>query len=1322
MKLITTGIIIFFIMFHSGESTAAGQGKIKFDQIHVDWKGAFSQGFIQDKDGFFWIGIQGALYKWNGNELMRYSQVNSGLSSDTITAIIEDKEGVIWIGTMSGLNKYDKNTDSFTSYRHNPDDPGTISHDTIGSISQPQTLLEDSSGVLWIATHKGLNQYNKNTGTFSYYQHDATKDTSISHDVVSAIYEDRSNVLWVGTQGGLNRFDKESKTFTRYLHSPNDPTTISSDRVMAILEDHDGMLWIGTEGGGLNRFERKTGTFTRYQPNPNKPQSIIANNVNDIVEDAEGNLWLSHYPTVAGVSVFNKKTETFTNIRSNPKDPLSLSNNNIKAIHKSKDGVIWVITQIGWINRYDKNISKIITFRHDPDNPNTLSSSNVFPLFEDRNGTMWVGMKEEFGLNEYVRETQSFIRHHVEQVYSIHEGSAGDFWVGTVHGKLHQYNRATRQVVKTYDVSTSFVPDIMEDPADPDILWVATFKDGLVKIHKPSGKMTHYRHNPNDPHSIGTNSTWSINPESEAIFWLGTYGGGINRFDKTTARFTRYVHDTHDPHSISSNIAANMVITASEEIWIITQGGGLNRFNDENGHFERYSLQEGNFPTSDLSAILEDHTGQLWISSNELGLIKFNPASKAYKIYNENDGVQGGIFWFVGKAKSRTGELWFGGSKGLSVVQPDKMKLNTFKPPVFLSSLSQGGEPMETGKALERLDEIRLHWKAPFFEFKFVALNYINSRENQYAYKLIGRDKDWYYSGNNNYGRYTGLTGGEYILKLKGSNNDRIWNDEGTSIKVVVTPPFWETWWFYGAIILFGIVATLIIIFYVIKLNSEVTERKRAEGKLREHKNQLEEAVTMRTAELQRAKEEAEHANQAKSIFLANMSHELRTPLNAILGFSHLMARSPHINLDQQEKLRIINRSGEHLLTMINDILDLSKIEAGRIDLTMRPFPLVQTLEEVGIMMHQRAESKKLTFNLELDTDLASYIKADQVKLRQVLINLSGNAIKFTKEGGVVLRARTQQGGTTIRLEIEIVDSGPGIAKDKLQDIFHPFVQNGSRIMDERGTGLGLAISQAFIKAMGGEITVNSTPGKGSRFRVSIPVQPCKEEEVASMGVPPPVVVGIASGQPEWRILIAEDNMENRLLLRGLLEEVGFTIEEAEHGKKALTIYQKWQPHFIWMDMRMPVMDGYTATQKIRQLPGGQKVKIVALSASVYKEQEHKILAAGCDGVVHKPFLPHEIFETMTRHLEVNFVYKEQAQKVAKKTSPPLPPEALLGLPEALREDLSKAVTILNLEVTLALIDKIRVLDADLAERLTVLAKNFEYGKIQAWLSHNGKR
>jgi signal transduction histidine kinase/ligand-binding sensor domain-containing protein/CheY-like chemotaxis protein len=1319
MKSFIATIIMVLIVFHSGQGMASGKDEFVFDRVQFGWTGAFNQGFIQDSDGFFWIGTVHGLYKWNGIGLISYSPVNSGLSSARITAILEDRDGMIWVGTSTGLNKYDKNTDRFISYRHDSDDPNTISHDAIGSLTPPQTLLEDASGVLWIATQKGLNKYNRDSDTFTGYLHDAANDTSISHNVVTAIFEDRSNHLWIGTQSGLNKFDRESGTFTRYLHDPDNPTSIGGDRVMAIVEDQEGVLWIGIEGGGLNKFERETGMFTRYRHHPDNPQSIITNNVNAIVEDAEGNLWLSHYPDAVGVSVFDKKNETFTNIRSDPKDLFSLSSNTIHDIYQDKDGVIWAVDVAGTVNRYDKNISKIMTFRHDPDDPNTLSSNNVYPLYEDRNGTMWAGTKTELGLNEYVRETKSFIRHPVAQVYSIYEGSAGDFWVGTVHGKLHQYDRANRQIVNTYEVSTSFVPAIIEDPAEPDILWVGTHKDGLVKVHKPSGKKIQYRHNPEDPDSLGVNSIWSIHPESKDIIWLGTVTGGINRFDKNTEKFTRYVHDIHDPKSISNNIAPNMVMTTASEIWIITQGGGLNRFDKATGHFEHYSIRDGNFPTNDLSAIFEDHEEKLWITSNKLGIIKFNPRSKTYKVYGESDGAQTGIYWFVGKAKSRTGELWFGGSKGVNVVQPEKMKSNPFKPPVFLTSLTQGGEPIDIGKAPERLDEIRLDWREPFFEFKFVALNYISSKENQYAYMLEGRDKDWYYAGTNPSGRYTGLAGGEYRLRLKGSNNDEVWNEEGISIKVVVDLPFWETWWFYGAIILSGTVVILLVILYVIKLNSEVTERKKAERELREHRDQLEETVKMRTAELQGAKEVAEAANRAKSEFLANMSHELRTPLNAILGFGRNLARAQDLTPVHRNKVGIIRRSGNHLLEMIDEILNLSRIEAGHVELQQAPFDLVRNLDEIAQMITVQAQAKGLRFDLELDATLPRIVRGDVGKMRQVLINLLDNAVKFTQQGYVCLRAGTRpfdKDPSRVLLQLAVEDSGLGIPEEQLDTIFDSFMQGNHTGDAAEGTGLGLAICRSLVDVMEGRIDLTSKPGKGSLFTVTVPVELAEADARDHEAIREKEVVGLKPGQIPKRILVAEDNADNRTLLSSMLEQVGFEVREVTNGETAVEAFTSWSPHLICMDMRMPVMDGYTATRAIRQLAGGQQVKILAVTASVFEEQRDEIMATDCDEFVRKPVHESEIFEAIARQLGVEYRYADTLQPPVAEIGPELTEDMLSELPPELIAELRHAALVLDRAALAGLIERIEVHAPDTAKALQKLVDDFQLERIRELL------
>ncbi len=439
----------------------------------------------------------------------------------------------------------------------------------------------------------------------------------------------------------------------------------------------------------------------------------------------------------------------------------------------------------------------------------------------------------------------------------------------------------------------------------------------------------------------------------------------------------------------------------------------------------------------------------------------------------------------------------------------------------------------------------------------------------------------------------------------------------------------------------------------------DITARKRAEAELDQHRHHLEQLVEARTEQLLQACDAAEAANRSKSVFLANMSHELRTPLNAILGFAQLMARDERLPDDAHQHLQTINRSGQHLLALINDVLDISRIEAGRVTVQNAAFDLHDTLLGVEEMIRVRAEQKGLSFVVEHSGELPRYVFGDAGHLRQVLVNLLGNAVKYTEAGGICLRLTPEADS----IRFEVIDSGPGIAPEEHERIFQPFYQAEYGIAKGEGTGLGLTIGREYVRLMGGELWVRSEPGHGSVFGFSLPLP---ETQVPLIETHQHRVLGLEPGQAAMRILVAEDNPDNQELIASLLTGVGFEVQVAENGQRAVELFQQWQPHFIWMDMRMPVLDGYQASQRIRALPGGQAVKIVALTASAFHENRDAILAAGCDDMLAKPIDETRLYLLMGEMLGLRYRYADQAGHRAPQPSGAV--NDLSALPPTLRE------------------------------------------------------
>jgi signal transduction histidine kinase/FixJ family two-component response regulator len=722
------------------------------------------------------------------------------------------------------------------------------------------------------------------------------------------------------------------------------------------------------------------------------------------------------------------------------------------------------------------------------------------------------------------------------------------------------------------------------------------------------------------------------------------------------------------------------------------------------GTFTTFTTKDG-LPGNTISAILEDARGYLWVATHD-GLSRFDPRNRSFRNYSESDGLPDNFlnpYFAESSAETRTGEIVFGSSKGLTTFYPDRLSDNSYVPPVVITDFQLFNKSVDPGAGsplhnpIWATDSLTLTHRQNILTLEFSALSYMAPENNRYRFRLEPLETQWNtVDSGRRRSTYTSLPAGKYTFRVQGSNNDGLWNETGTRLDITVLPPWWGTWWF--RMIACVSVIGMAFVAYWSRIRS-----------LHLAASRLELQVERRTHELQIAKDSADAANRAKSTFLANMSHEFRTPLNAILGFSKLL-RDGNLSEKDRRDLDIVHRSGEHLLNLINDVLDVAKIESGRTVLEIAPCNPRIIVGEVTDMMRVRANEKNLALHLVESPLFPRSVKTDATKLRQVLINLLGNAVKFTRKGAITLRlnARPADTGERLLLTFEVQDTGIGIAAEDQLRIFDAFVQLGSH-RTQKGTGLGLTITRQFVDLMGGTIRVESTPGKGSRFEVDVPVERAEGFDVTPSESQEERIVGLEPGQGDFRILIVDDEVENRLLLERLLQNAGFQVRVAEDGARGVEMFRSWRPHFIWMDLRMPVMDGKDATRRIRTLEGGREVKIAAVTASAFASERDQVLAAGVDDFMRKPYRPREIFDCMARHLGLRYIYRnsrpEQRDVILRK-------EELHALPQELLRELEVAVTTLDDECIRQVIARISDLDATLGGKLAHYSDRLAYTAI----------
>ncbi|MCU7549642.1 response regulator [Chitinophagaceae bacterium LB-8] len=1164
---------------------------------------------LKDRYGFMWFATENGLDKYDGYQFISFKHDKNKpetISSNYVFDIIEDENSILWIGTARGLNKFNRTKETFTRYLNGQTNTFVID------------IFIDSKKRMWLGTAEGLCLFNAQTGKGKWFQHNDEISNSLSNNFIFKIAEDNYGELWIATDSGFSRFNPETQNFINYRHDPANKKSIAGNRIKAVFKDSRGNIWAGTQGYGISMYNRNDNSFISFSHDPGNPNSIGYNDILSFVEGNDGKLWIG--TENGGISVMDGKTNQFTTYKNEVSDHYSLSNNSVYSLYRDNTGNIWAGTWSGGVNFLPRFGDKFNLYRQIPNVTNSLSNNSILTVTGDKKGNLWIGT-DGGGLNYFDRKTKQFTHYRndpknensikSDYVLSVVEIGNNMLALGYHRGGFDLFNLKTGSFSHhmpnekdSNSIAASSVNVVYQDREGN--FWLATWSGGLNLYNSKTKKITRYQHNPNDPKSICSNFVTAVYEDHDRNIWVGT----VNGFDLFDSKNNRFIHHKNDPknkRSISNNYVDAIYEDEKGNLWLGTQDG-LNYFDKKTGIFTAYTEKDG-LGSNIIKSILPDHKGNLWVGTYK-GLSKFNIKAKSFRNYTISDGLQGNEFKAKSCYQAPDGEMFFGGAEGLNSFYPDSVKDNHIIPPVYITNLQIFNKPVHIDShnsplhsSINAIKEIVLSYKQSVFTIEFAALNYIIPSKNQYAYKLEGFDEDWNYVGNKRSATYTNLDAGTYFFRVKASNNDGIWNEKGATLKIIITPPIWGTWWF--KVVVFVFVAGSALLIYYYRMRSINAQR-----------HELERLVVERTEKLARKTEEAEQANRAKSMFLATMSHEIRTPMNGVIGMASLLSQTT-LNSEQKMYADVIRSSGENLLGIINDILDFSKIESGKMELESEPFNLRCCIEEVLETFSVRAAEHNLDLVYIIQHDVPPYIVGDSLRLRQILFNLVGNAIKFTKQGEIFIDVSVPDRleNDHLRLNFNVKDTGIGIKDDKLEKLFKSFSQvDSSTTRKHGGTGLGLAICEKLVALMGGSIHVVSEYGKGSTFSFNILTMPVQEMSRDEDHPDLQVLAG-------KNILIIDDNNTVLASLQYELEPLNIKSTLSNSPKKALELFSRSSSSIdtVLIDLHIPEMNGIQLAQELQKI--NSSIPLLLLRTIKDKVSDQDVALFKC--VLHKPIKLH---------------------------------------------------------------------------------------------------
>jgi signal transduction histidine kinase/ligand-binding sensor domain-containing protein/CheY-like chemotaxis protein len=1249
-------LIVIFIFLYFNVSAQPEWVSLKFN--HISTKNGLSNSevscLVQDKYGYIWIGTKDGLNRYDGFNIKVYKHNSDKVGiiiDNSITKLHVDKSGRLWVGTLRGISVYNEKNDAFDNYILDTTDVNNFvinrvtdfiddvngnivavteagslfkmnaSQNKMEKLNIPsfgiiKAMITDAEGNVYIASQNGLVKYSFTTGII-WHKRIGSKGTDIPSDKLTTLCLNGTE-LWVGTEDkGIFVVDIKSKELICEISS-----TYGQLFTQHIAKDYNGNIWAGTYSG-LRLFKKGLKKSIDYYHVSEDLLSLGGSGVTSIYADMQNNIWIGLGHVGVDFVINNKKFEHY---RSEPLSPYGLSNDVVSTVCSDSKGRLWIGGHNGGLNIIQNNKNGIIRITSSNANNFGIDMSSVVSIYEDKDGVVWVGTY-----------------------------SGGLYYWNEIQAKFGNYKHNPDD---PNSLPCNDVRSIAEDTLGN--FWIVTHGSGVTKFNKRTKKITNFKHDFSNPlNSILDDWSFVIKATSDGMLWIGGTSG-ITVLNPYELKYKYFQYKPNDQKSLTKGFVNYIFEDKNKEVWVATDYGFC-KYDTKSNAFINYSEKAG-VVKSRFCGILEDNENNLWISSNN-GLYFYNPANNYIKGFDENDGLQSNEFSPGACSMSIQGELFFGGRSGVTGFYPSEISDNKFIAPILITDIKLFNESMLNPLLLtnEKLKirhdflterNIVLTYNQNVLTIEFVAFNYINPQKNRYAYKLEGFDDHWDTIMNKRDVTYTNLNPGTYTFVVKASNSDGYWNEKADKLIITIVPPVWKRLWFRLLIIL--LVGSLIFLalymrFQRIKaakilLEQTVNERTQElqnaneeilqqHQELAKHRDHLEDIVYKRTHELENAKMKAEESDRLKSSFLANMSHEIRTPMNAITGFIYLLRDDSLDNELKNKYINIISRNSDVLLRLIDDILDFSKIEAGELKISFLPVSILSMLDDLStsytsLIKDRNASSMRnvvFKINNKLDKSIISnnpklVLSTDKMRLNQIITNLIENAIKFTEKGyiEVGIEDRFIVDDTGDYIEIYVEDTGIGIPEEELPFIFDRFRKVESDISKiYRGVGLGLAISKRLAYLLGGNLSVKSESGKGSRFSLLLPYR----DEIngsESVNIESPNedrTEGILLN--EKTILIAEDDESNYKFLETVLLKDGFKILWAKDGEEAVKIALNTSIDLVLMDIKLPLLNGILAMKKIKE--SKPNLPVIAQTAYAMANERIEMLKSGFEGYISKP-------------------------------------------------------------------------------------------------------